>query len=99
MLLEPIKNKSALKIYYGLWEILIGFGSFIIFFGLFMKFYFHSLEDKMISNYIKSSISFYKPIINILNQYNILNSLIKQFIDIDNLNKLFEITLHMIIYC
>ncbi len=53
MLLEPITNKSGLRIYYGLWEIFIGFSSFIIFFGIFIKYYFHDLEERLMQGYIK----------------------------------------------
>jgi len=87
MLLEPITNKFGLKIYYGLWEIFIGFGSFIIFFGIFIKYYFNSLEESLMNQYIKSSMSFYKPLINILNQYGLFNKLIDKLLDKDNLNK------------
>ena len=87
MLLEPTANIFGLRIYYGLWEIFIGFGSFIIFFGIFIKYYFNDLEESLMNGYIKSSMSFYKPLINILNQYNIVNKLINEQIDINNLNK------------
>ena len=87
MLLEPIKNQLGLRIYYGLWEIFIGFGAFIVFFGIFIKYYFHDLEERLMNGYIKSSMSFYKPLINILNQYGLFNKLIDKHLDLDNLNK------------
>lgn len=91
MLIEPITNKLGLRIYYGLWEIFIGFCSFIVFFGIFIKYYFDSLEERLMSGYIKSSISFYKPLINFLNQFGIVNKLINTHIDKDNFNKNFAI--------
>lgn len=87
MILESHPSKLGLRIYYGLWEVFIGFGSFIIFFGIFIKYYFHSLEESLMDGYIKSSISFYKPLLNVLNQYNLFSKLINEKIDIDNLNK------------
>jgi hypothetical protein len=87
MLLEPITNKFGLRIYYGLWEIFIGFGSFIIFFGIFIKYYFDSLEESLMNGYIKSSVSFYKPLINILNQYGLFSKLIKEYLEKDNFYK------------
>lgn len=87
MPIEPITDKFGLRIYYGLWEIFIGFGSFIIFFGIFIKYYFHSLEESLMSGYIKSSLSFYKPLINILNQYSLFNTVLNKHLDKDNFNK------------
>jgi len=87
MLLEPITNKSVLRIYYGLWEIFIGFGAFIVFFGIFIKYYFHDLEERLMNGYIKSSVSFYKPLINILNQNGIFSKLIKEHLDKDDFHK------------
>ena len=87
MLLEPVVNKLGLKIYYGLWEIFIGFGSFIIFFGVFIKYYFDSFEESLMNGYIKSSVSFYKPLIKILNQYGMFSKLIDERLEKDNFNK------------
>ena len=87
MPIEPITDKLGLRLYYGFWEIFIGFGSFIIFFGIFIKYYFNSLEETLMSGYIKSSISFYKPLINILNQYNLFSTLLNEYLDKDNFNK------------
>ena len=39
------------------------------------------------SGYIKSSISFYKPLINFINQYGLFNKLIDKYIDKNNFNK------------
>ena len=91
MLLEPFANKLGLRIYYGLWEIFIGFGSFIIFFGIFIKYYFDNLEERLLNGYIKSSVSFYKPLINILNQYGIFSKLIDKHLENTNFNKNFAI--------
>lgn len=71
----------GLQIYFILWEIFIGFGSFIIFFGIFIKYYFNSLEESLLNGYIKSSVSFYKPLINILNQYNIFKQFLNEYLD------------------
>ena len=87
MLLEPIANNSLLKIYYGLWEVFIGVGSFIIFFGIFIKYYFTSLEESLMSGYVKSSITFYKPLINTLNQYKLFNKLIEQQLEMTEFTK------------
>ena len=88
MLLEPIKNQLALNIYYGLWEVFIGIGSFIIFFGIFIKYYFNSLEESLMSGYVKSSMSFYKPLINILNQYSLFNKLVNEQLDKNDFNNI-----------
>jgi len=90
MLLEPISNQTAIRIYYGLWEIFIGFGSFIIFFGIFIKFYFNAFEEYLLSGYIKSSISFYKPILNIFNQINLFERFKYEYLEENNFNKTLE---------
>lgn len=91
MLQEPAVNKLGLKIYYGLWEIFIGVGSFMIFFGVFIKYYFHSLEESMLSGYVKSSMSFYKPLINFLNQFGIFSSFIDKHLNMNDFNKNLEL--------
>ena len=91
MLPESGTSKLGLRLYYGLWEVFIGFGSFMIFFGIFIKYYFHSLEERLLSGYISSSMSFYKPLLNVLNQNGLFSKLISEKIDIDKLNK--EITI------
>jgi len=91
MLFNPTENKLALRIYAILWEIFIGFCAFILFFGIFIKYYFHSLEENLLKSYIRKSLSFYKPIIKELNRFEILSKGISDLINIDDFTKDVEI--------
>lgn len=70
-----------------LWEIFVGISSFIIFFGIFIKFYFDNLEDTLMSGYIKNSVAFYKPLIEKLDSFNLLKNNVNKLIDIKKLNE------------
>jgi large-conductance mechanosensitive channel len=86
MLFNPVNNKIALSIYNILWEVFIGFGTFIIFFGIFIKYYFNELEDNLMKNYINNSISFYKPLFSKINQTNIFKDNINKIVNVNQLN-------------
>lgn len=86
-IINPTNNKTVIRVYYALWEIFAGIGSFIIFFGLFIKFYFHDLENTLMNGYIKKSLAFYKPVIDKLDSFNIFRNNINKIIDINKLNK------------
>lgn len=86
MLFTPTNNKLILSIYNILWEVFIGFGAFIIFFGIFIKYYFNDYEDNLMKGYIKNSTTFYKPLVNTLNYGNIIKNNIEQAVDVKKLN-------------
>jgi hypothetical protein len=86
-IINPTNNKTIITVYYSLWEIFTGISSFIIFFGFFIKFYFHDLENTLLNGYISKSLAFYKPIIDKLDTFNIFRNNINQIIDLDKLNK------------
>jgi hypothetical protein len=89
-IITPTNNKIIISIYYTLWEIVIGISSFIIFFGLFIKFFFHDLEETLMRGYINNSVSFYKPLINKMDSFNIFRDNINKLVDINKLNKELE---------
>lgn len=60
MLFNKITNTTFINTYNIIIEILIGFGVFAIFFGIFMNYYFTNYEVELLGTFIKQSISFYK---------------------------------------
>ena len=86
MLFTSTNNKLVLTIYDILWEVFIGFGAFIIFFGIFIKYYFNDYEDNLMKGYIKNSTTFYKPLVNTLNYGNIIKNNSEQAVDVKKLN-------------
>jgi hypothetical protein len=81
MIFSPTNNKTILSIYNIIWDVFIGFSSFIIFFGIFIKFFYNSYEELLLKTYIIDALSNYSKIISniktlnlILNLTNIINS-------------------------
>ena len=54
-------------------------------------YYFYELEEHLLNSFVKSSMSFYKPLINLLNQYNVLSNLFSYYLKNDNFNKSLEL--------
>jgi len=66
MLFNKTNNKLLIGSFNVLTEVIIGFSTFALFFGVFMNYFFTKYEVQLLGEFIKQSISFYKGV----NNYN-----------------------------
>ena len=90
MLFNKTNNNLVLTAFNVLTEVLIGFSTFSLFFGVFMNNFFTKYEVKLLGEFIKQSVSFYKSDNNNNNSNtlkNKLNQLISKNTNIKQLKK------------
>lgn len=90
MLFNKTTNKTLINGFNILTEVIIGFGTFALFFGIFMNYVFTKYEVELLGKFVKESVSFYKG--NPSNKqsqdlHNQMKTLINSNSDVNNLEK------------
>ena len=90
MILKPIKNSAILNAYEITLDAFILFSSFVLFLGIFIKALFYIWSSALIKRYINESLSNYKNLLDLLNQFNLVSDLLNSFGAVENVNKISE---------